>query len=114
MYQQIEKYENSLVEEGINHRPSKPIKEFTKPTIYKLDEDIYIYITSSESVFRLNTDENQNWFARTLDKEEIQNLPFEIVYTGKVEEFVADEERAFNPRRQVPHQEGKNSFCINS
>ena len=77
--------------------PRKKILEFDKPKIKKHD-DKYYWVAGPSEIHLLTyyRSEAENYFSKKLSDEEIQELPFDVIYTGQTtKSYSNDEEEAF-------------------
>ena len=98
--QELEKFEESFQhqhEADPDHGIGgfKPTREIKEPSIVKF-QDTFFFISGPKAVFRLNSDPEAFIFAKELSQEEIDELPENILYTGKLEIFNDNHEKAFS------------------
>ena len=69
---------------------SKPIKEFDEVSLLDVDNILYL-VAGRQKIFLLG--QSDNW-ARELSSQELEDLPFDIYWTGRETNFEVDSRRA--------------------
>ena len=92
--QELQKFEDA---KNVSSDPNRRVLELSKPSIQLID-NTYFWIAGAEEIFALNhmKDDPVDVYAKKLSVEEIQNLPFDIVYEGEEISYLDDEEEAFS------------------
>ena len=94
--QELQNYEGKVADGEIVEAPEKVTQEMVKPDVVKIG-DRYYFISGPDQVFMMLTEDDAHGsdFARKLDKDEISNLPVDLVYLAKPEVFSDDVMQAF-------------------
>ena len=80
--QEIWKYEDSVEDSAEN---VKNTREFNEPTVVQYEKTYYL-VSGNQCIFKLGDDGIEK-FATLLSREEIEQLPETIMYTGEEESF---------------------------
>ena len=89
--QQLEIFTNRNIENIQAVVVGKPVLEVDRPDV-RVIQGVYYWISGQADVYLLNTN---NYLAHKMGKQEIEDLPVEIIFGGvEMTNFLVDEKRA--------------------